>query len=100
MNIAVIFVLFDICVLVLALLKVNNAYKNRMRICTAIYHYNIDVAVHVFNAPASANVDDILKQKISYDAMEPFEKTFWRFWDWGYTRIVDKETFEKIKPYI
>lgn len=28
------------------------------------------------------------------------EVTFYRWWDWGYTRILPKDKFEIIKPYL
>ena len=32
--------------------------------------------------------------------IERYEKTLFRFWDWGYTRILPPEKFELIKPFI
>ena len=37
---------------------------------------------------------------VTYDDMEDYNKTFKRFWDWGYTRILPKEKFELIKPFL
>ena len=37
---------------------------------------------------------------VEYRDMEDYNKTFWRFWDLGYTRILPKDKFEIIKPYI
>ncbi len=32
--------------------------------------------------------------------MEGYDKTLWRWWDWGYKNILPKEDYELIKPYI
>jgi hypothetical protein len=32
--------------------------------------------------------------------MEDYNKTLFRFWDWGYKRIVPKEIYNRIKDYI
>jgi hypothetical protein len=34
------------------------------------------------------------------DAMEDYDDTLFRLWDWGYKRILPKQYFELIKPYI
>ena len=68
--------------------KNENTYENITKIDHAIYDYKIDC---------------ILNEKqnlVDYKDMEDYDKTFWRFWDWGYTNILPKEKFEIIKPYI
>ena len=37
---------------------------------------------------------------VDFDDMESHNDTFSRFWDWGYTRILPKDKYELIKPYI
>jgi hypothetical protein len=37
---------------------------------------------------------------VDYNDEESYEKTLFRLWDWGYTRILPKDKFEIIKPYI
>ena len=37
---------------------------------------------------------------VDYDDMENYACTLFRLWDWGYTRILPKDKFEIIKPYI
>jgi len=32
--------------------------------------------------------------------LEPYNKTLYRLWDWGFKNIVDKESYEKIKDYL
>lgn len=33
-------------------------------------------------------------------SMEDYNKTLWRWWDWGCKRILKKEDYELIKPYL
>lgn len=37
---------------------------------------------------------------VDYGDMESYNDTLFRFWDWGYTRILPKDKYEIIKPYI
>lgn len=34
------------------------------------------------------------------ESMEDFDKTLFRLWDWGCTRIVPEDVYEVIKPYL
>ena len=34
------------------------------------------------------------------DRIEDYQKTLYRLWDWGCTRIVPEDVFNEIKPYI
>lgn len=68
----------------LMIAKINVAHRQRIRIINAIYSYQLETVFY----------------DVSYRDMEPFDKTCKRFWDWGYTRILPKEKFEIIKPYI
>ena len=68
--------------------KNENTYKNVTKISKAIYDYRVDCILNK-------------RQKlVDYKDMEDYDKTFWRFWNWGYTRILSKDKFEIIKPYI
>ena len=62
---------------------------NRFRIEDAIYDYDITI-VYV---PGARFINP-------FDVMEPGYKTFWRLWDYGYKRIIPKETYELIKEYV
>lgn len=84
-----IFVLTISIIAVVLLLKNENCFRNQMCILEAIYQYFQN------NKPK-----DVAELVGMYNAIEPYEVTFLRLWDWGYTRIVDEETFELIKPYI
>lgn len=37
---------------------------------------------------------------VTYADMESYLRTIIRFWDWGYTRILPPDKFEKIRPYL
>lgn len=89
----ILFVLLIIDVLAMIICKIldlknENTYKNITKINYAIYRYQIDCITN--------NVESI----IDYSDMEDYDKTFWRLWDWGYTRILPKDKFEIIQPYI
>lgn len=71
--------------------KNDNAYKNHKIILDAIYDYRIDMIV-------SGNYEK--RNLVDYRDMETYNSTLFRFWDWGYTRILPKDKFELIKPYI
>ena len=64
--------------------KVINSLEQRTLIKQAILKYRME----------THNTD------IWHTDVESFGKTLWRLWDWGYTRILPKEKFELIKPYI
>lgn len=38
--------------------------------------------------------------EVGYMDMESYLRTIIRFWDWGYTRILPPDKFEKIRPYL
>lgn len=55
----------------------------------AIYLYNVDMI--------EKGLDDRLDQE---ECMEPYDKTLFRLFDWGYENIVSPEVLEKIRLYI
>lgn len=71
-------------------IKTRNAYKNQKKIMDAIYLYGVDTMKKYGRNHF----------QVSFDDMESYNDTLYRFWDWGYTRILPKEKFEIIKPYI
>ena len=75
-------------------LKSNATLKARIIIIEAIYKYQADRIEneHLCGTPVIDEVD--------YCDMESYEKTLNRFYDWGYTRILPKDKFEIIKPFI
>jgi hypothetical protein len=64
---------------------------------TYLQHSKID------NAILRYQLDCISKQTrplVDYIDAEKYTCTLYRLWDWGYTRILPKEKFELIKPFI
>ena len=72
----------------LLLRKNANTHKNHILINKAICVYRMICIDRGENAV------------VDHDDAEDYDKTLWRLWDWGYTRILPKEKFEIIKPYI
>lgn len=89
----ILFILLIICVLGLIALKILDfknkiTYENVKKINEAIYVYQIDC------------IKNGVPSIVDYEYKEDYDKTLWRLWDWGYTRILPKGKFEIIKPYI
>lgn len=89
------FTLLYLIVAIIALLlcwifyiKNNNTYRNHMIIADAIHSY-IRHCIYINAIPLVDYMDE-----------EPYEKTLFRIWDWGYTRILPPEKFEIIRPFI
>lgn len=72
---------------VLMYIKANNALKNQEKILNAIEKY-------------VSESNDCLTGIILLDNMEDFTDTVFRLTDWGYKKILPKECFELIEPYI
>lgn len=66
----------------------KNVYKQRRTIIDAIYYYHIVCTL------------SHSEFEVHYYDMESYTATSMRIWDWGHTRILPKEKFEIIKPYI
>lgn len=78
----------------LALLKNNATRKAHYIIANAIFAYQMDRIEKEYMC-GTPTVDEV-----EYSDMEDYEKTFKRFYDWGYTRILPKDKFEIIKQFI
>ena len=79
--------LLAFCFVMLA--KNKNTYKNITLLHNAISKWgmdNINVSVEEF--------------KEMLDSMESYESTLFRLTDWGYTKILPADKYEKIKDYI
>ena len=86
-------ILLGLCVIVLIFsfmmsLKNLNTYYKRHKIIEAIGYY------------VCKCISDNLEPDVSFNDMESYNRTLCRLWDWSYTRILPKEKFEIIKPYI
>ena len=66
------------------IIKNENTFAQQVKIINAIYAYHIE---HGYT-------------DVYYSDMEPYESTMRRLWDWGCTRILPKEKYELIRPYI
>jgi len=89
----ILIVVLTICLIFLIILdlKNTNTAKNQIRILNAIIDYQDDcVRKDMYKEAMNVTIQD----------KEDYDKTFWRLWDWGYTRILPKDKFEIIKPYI
>ena len=74
-----------------ALCKNENTFRNRAKIIKAIYRFEVDM---------TSKGDYESLRKVDCLHMENYDETNKRFWDWGYTRILPKEQYELIEPYI
>lgn len=63
-------------------------------------HNKIGHAIHEYKFACIQNHDWVALHFVEYRDMESYEKTLFRLWDWGYTRILPEDKFEIIKPYI
>ena len=70
------------------LVRTKVAYRNQMRVCDAVYLYS----VRCLNRGE--------EPKVFFDDMEPFEDTMYRLFDFGCGRILPKEKFLLIKPFL
>ena len=75
----------------------RNSKKN---LNTYLCQDKIDKAIYEYKLMCIRNSDWDALHYVEYKDEENYIKTFWRFWDWGYTRILPKDKFEIIKPYI
>lgn len=76
--------------MILLLIKNLVTLRNHNIIDEAIFNYRVN----------SIRKGEFVNYSVDYIDSEDYEKTFFRFWDWGYTRILPKEKYEIIKPFI
>ena len=82
----VMLILMALCIV--KLIKNEVIYRQRKKILKAIKEYENMCYKH----GEISNVD--------CENIENYDSTLFRIWDWGYTRILPKDKFEIIKPYI
>ena len=71
----------------LMIFKINNASKQQEKILLAIEKW--------------VRFTEDYETAMKYlDSVEDFDKTAFRLWDGGCTRIVPKNVYEEIKPYL
>ena len=84
-----------IFLIVLVLCLIGCAIALLKNECTAY------MRMKIFNAIVSYQLNrDFFGLIVSLNDMEDYDSTFYRWWDWGYTRILPPEKFEIIKPWI
>lgn len=72
---------------IVILFKNENTYKQHTKILEAI--------------SAWWEVTHNTSKAIEYmQSLEKYSKTLYRLWDWGCRRIVPKDVYDEIKPYI
>ena len=89
--VALIICLLISLLLIFLLIKNENTTKNHLKIIDAINDYQNGCI-------KNGAYDEILD--VTFTDREDHNKTLYRIWDWGYTRILPKDKFEIIKPYI
>jgi hypothetical protein len=77
-----------IAVGIIGLVKNDVTYKKRRIIIEAIGRYHMD------------KIDNYEPFDHLWGYMEDYDKTFSRWFDWGYKRILPPDKFELVKPYI
>lgn len=94
--------IFCICLLVIFsilcllciyfLIKNERTYYLRKKIINAIYDYSV----------YKRNFDGFIRgtADVTIEDMEDYDKTLYRFWDWGYGRILPAEKLKLIEPFI
>ena len=91
----VIILLIYLLLCFLAVAKIEVDSRNHSLILDAISLYWADVREnHDWSTYTWPTYEVDLNDK------EDMDKTFWRFWDWSYKRILPKEKFAIIEPYI
>lgn len=90
---AIILVALVIAVILTIIIGFKNdvTYKNHKIITDAIYNYRVDMII-------SGKYEQ--RDLVDYQDMETYNKTLFRLWDWGYKKILPKDKFELVKPYI
>ena len=88
---SLVIILLAMFILVIIAAKNHNTFKQRHIILGAIYTYCRDVI-------DKENFE--YREVVYFDDMEPYGKTLFRLYDWGCTRILPKDKYEIIKPYI
>lgn len=67
--------------------KSVNTGHQRMKIMNALFVYNVE----------NLHSDE---GSLLFTEMEPYISTLLRWWDWGCKRIVSRDVYSRIEPYI
>lgn len=86
---------FIMCVLIFALFTcIYYKFKNE-----ATFRNQVIIIEAIARHIAECEEFEVEPLVYFYD-MESYRETLYRWWDWGYTRILTPVKFEIIKPYI
>lgn len=68
---------------------------------TCHWHKLIVYAIFWYHMSAESILEREQREKlVCYNDLESYDATLFRFWDWGYKRILPKEKYRIIEPYI
>lgn len=98
-NIFITIALVGIVAGIFLVFKNNNTYKNHIIIVKAIGEHNRHLIRTDFDKFIKLE-NDSPTGRVLWDDIESYSKTFFRWWDWGYTRILPPDKFEMVKPFI
>ena len=73
---------------IVLIFKNDNTCMQQMRIACAIGEYG------------HACIRSGEKRMVEFEDMESYDRTLFRLWDWGYTRILPPDKFEIIRAYV
>lgn len=90
---SVIVILLLIAEFFLLILLVKNDITCRM-------HLKINDAIYAYKMARLSEYDFEGMDIVEFSDVEKYDKTLFRIWDWGYTRILPPDKFELIKPFI
>lgn len=79
---------FVIILCIFTVVRINVTLSNRSKIDDAIYSYRCECR------------NKRVEPKVTYSDKEEYYITLRRIYDFGYTRILPKDKFEIIEPYI
>lgn len=87
MVVVMVVILLIVLFLIVVLIKNENTYIQHGKIMDAIDDF-------------AYSTGNFWTAMMYMDSMEDYQKTLFRLWDWGCTRIVPKDVYNEIKPYI
>ena len=90
---SVIVILLLIAEFFLLILLVKNDITCRM-------HLKINDAIFAYKMARLGEYDFEGIDIVEFSDAENYDKTLFRIWDWGYTRLLPKDKYELIKDYI
>lgn len=88
-TVALIFITLFLTISVILAAKNDRTYRLQMLFIEAVGMYQMEkLSKGEFT------------YEVEFDDLEEYNKTLFRMWDWGYTRILPPEKLEIILPYV